>query len=373
MSKQIRFPDRCYVGMITRDTDDLPLAFMTEDGADKAAQKRKTTVDQWVTSAYAQQNKKRIPAHSYDNLPMAGFCLGKSIRRSSNFGSGNVMWRIEDPRGFQLEISSANMATIMDSTVIDRGEILNTCIWGRDGGNNILVPVSSELYQIAQDNAERLQKSASLRDMKVGNKVVFKNGATGVYLGKMFGLSKNYYRNNENNRWMWSEKATHLFYIADNNIMSVASPKISEIISPDIINPKEALKIALLHSAKRMFYCEEKVEFGNIKKSLALEEDLQSYSNKTFTTLMDGETVVFSPHGPNTTVTYVNKDKLDQGIISALSEAPNRLNNHFMSHMSGTAYKTRRIDTSDIEWQSPVYEIYYEMVLSHGEIARLPL
>lgn len=61
-----------------------------------------------------------------DNTPSEGFRIQKSVSRSS---TSNKVWRILDPRGFELEISSANMEDIMHGGVIDRGLIIGKCVW----------------------------------------------------------------------------------------------------------------------------------------------------------------------------------------------------------------------------------------------------
>src|SRR5574343_534640 len=67
-----------------------------------------------------------------DNTPQIGFQFTKSVRRTY-WGGGNVVWRVLDPRGFELEISSANLARIMDCSCIKEGVIEEPCVWGRSG------------------------------------------------------------------------------------------------------------------------------------------------------------------------------------------------------------------------------------------------
>ena len=58
-NKAIKFPEKHYIGFQTRDDDFLPLGFMTPDGTDSAAVKRKQTVDSWA-SGYRNKNKSRM-------------------------------------------------------------------------------------------------------------------------------------------------------------------------------------------------------------------------------------------------------------------------------------------------------------------------
>ena len=42
---------------------------------------------------------------------------------------GNKLWRILDPRGFELEILSGTFEELVMSGVVDRGLIIGPCIW----------------------------------------------------------------------------------------------------------------------------------------------------------------------------------------------------------------------------------------------------
>lgn len=107
----------------------------------------------------------------FDNVPLEGYQLTKEVRRTG-WNGGNVVWRILDPRGFELEISSANLARIIDCSCIKEGVISEPCIWGRSGAANVLLPVSSDIYQKAKVNTERAaSKKISLKDVSIGDHV----------------------------------------------------------------------------------------------------------------------------------------------------------------------------------------------------------
>lgn len=267
-NKQIRFPERCYVTSQGRVEDGMPLGFMTEDGTDAAAIKRKETADRWAGSG-----KSSFPPRSYYNKPMVGFRLTRSIRRDSSWGSGNVKWRIEDPRGFELEISSPNMAQVILNSVIENGEILAECIWARLKGDNVLVPVNSSLYQTTKENSERLGKSVSLKDVKVGNEIVLLNGTKGIYLGKLYRVEvKHDYRQYDAQALSelgWSSKPDLVLDIGT-GILTMKSMKVAEITNPSTLTPSEAEKRA--NSYQSGNYSEKPTEFGKrelVKVNLA--------------------------------------------------------------------------------------------------------
>lgn len=66
-----------------------------------------------------------------DNVPRSGFKIVDTVTR---YSTSNKLWRILDPYGFELEISTANMEEIIMGGLIDKGEIIGQCIW--DFGKN---------------------------------------------------------------------------------------------------------------------------------------------------------------------------------------------------------------------------------------------
>lgn len=261
-NKQIKFPKQHYIGMIGRAHDVLPLGFMTEDGTDKAALKRKATVDSWTTGNVRHGQEKTINiARSYENVPLIGFRLTKSIRRYSSWGSGNVKWRIEDPRGFELEITSPNMARIVDTCVIDQGEILEECIWARLKGDNILVPVSSDLYIAATRNDERMTSKVKPSEVNRGDRVTLQNGDEGIYLGK-FECMTPYYGRDERLlfSYQWKNKPVHAMVMETKNhagelslyvkTFSTFKPSYRVAREGGPLTPEEAQALAAAHSQR---------------------------------------------------------------------------------------------------------------------------
>ncbi len=170
MTLSIKIPDQHYVTFTFRDSDIYPLGFLVPDGDDKQSQARKATADRWANSS-----KVKVPARVFTNKPMVGFEIRKSVRHSF---SKNAMekWRIIDPRGFELEITNSNMTLIIESCMIHNGEIIDSCIWAREGSDNVLVPTSCSEYTASVANTARINKKVSIKDVKIGNTVTYKNG-----------------------------------------------------------------------------------------------------------------------------------------------------------------------------------------------------
>jgi len=193
MSELLKRPDEFYIGFQSQGANDLPLAFLTPYDTTAAFKKRKETVDNWARGYGRYVNGK----YEYDKQPdpinlknelVDGFKIAKSVKRTGGWNSGNVVWRIEDPRGFEWEIPSANLAQIITQTGISAGGVINgRCIIGRLGSNNILIPEGTDLWdQMNADMATREKKvnAKTITGYVRGQNITLKNGTSGWYLGR---------------------------------------------------------------------------------------------------------------------------------------------------------------------------------------------
>lgn len=195
LNNSITIPKQLYVGFRRQGSDDLPLGFATPYDTSKAYEKRKSTVDYWSNRDNSMWNTKTkvydkvtpLEPTIIDNVPLSGFKIAESVRRVY-WGGGNVVWRIVDPHGYELEISSANLAKILDCSSVVNGEIMGECVWGRDKAQNVLLPVSSKPYLDAVNNTSRAGKKVPLKEVTIGDTVVLNDGTTGVYAGAFNGV-----------------------------------------------------------------------------------------------------------------------------------------------------------------------------------------
>jgi len=179
MAKSTKAPTRLYVTAKHEyyDKNDpnavrpAPLGFLNAYEPGKVAfEKKKITQDEWAYKDYgfnsfkleqhgpevwvvgqkygewkANQGRTLVPyaepadpqPQIWDNIPMAGFTVLKSVTR---FSTSNKLWRILDPRGIQFEISTDCLETIIDAAGIRRGgEIDAPCFW-MSNKNLVAVP-----------------------------------------------------------------------------------------------------------------------------------------------------------------------------------------------------------------------------------------
>lgn len=212
-------PDKMYVAIQHRkEGGDLPtrIGFASPYEDNAAFRKRKSTQDEWaygrgtdfiikedggvyhgpdglkdVAEYFMTNSFPRI----LSNTPLTGFEIARSVRRSGWRGSSNVLWRIQDPRGFEIEITSENFASMIDCTTMINGVIQEECVWGREGSVNVLLPTNSDPYKEATKQTTLVNNKVSLKQVKIGDHVTLidkgvKSGnRDGVYMGRMFAVT----------------------------------------------------------------------------------------------------------------------------------------------------------------------------------------
>lgn len=183
MTDLFNIPTEFYVGKQQRD--DLTLAFLTPNGTDKAALGRIATVDKWVNNLYS--GAVALPSEIVKNELLDGYSIEKCVFRNY-WGGGNVVWTIQDPRGFAFEISSGNMAKLLECTTVTNGAIKEKCIIGRSGNQNALLPEGSEPYieSVKFTKMAATPPTIFVKDLLPGNVVKLKNTSVVTYLGKYF-------------------------------------------------------------------------------------------------------------------------------------------------------------------------------------------
>jgi hypothetical protein len=203
---------KLFVGVRDGGAAHVPLGFATPYEENAAGRKRQETVVNWLggtsrivvdpkTGLYEQDDKGRYVYEEFvpdtriiDNEPCPGFKITDDVKRVY-WGGGNVVWRVEDPRGYELEIQSQNlMALIQSCGILEGGEIPGRCVWGRSSGDNILLHETSDEYKAAFKAAETLKapKKLGKKDRRVGGLYTRVDGSLGIYLGIVHVTVMNY-------------------------------------------------------------------------------------------------------------------------------------------------------------------------------------
>jgi hypothetical protein len=267
---KIFIPNELYVTVQYRGSDtnneEGLLGFASPYTKDAAFEKRKLTQDEWAlpgaTITIGNNNTVTVipPAvnnhNSYNrnwtldklvdskchpfimkNDLAEGFEIAKSVRRYGWGGSGNVKWRITDPRGFDLEISSENFAKIIDCSTIENGIIKGRCCWGRQGSANVLLPESSDPYKEALSLTRKTGNLVPLKAVKIGDVVEVLNDIAqsnkAIYLGSYNIIihDTDNYNYNSYIKIANIQRERYLFEDTNNNtIFALSTPKIASVI-----------------------------------------------------------------------------------------------------------------------------------------------
>lgn len=174
------------------DTHKTKLGFATYYEDNAAFRKRQATIDRW---AGASQKSDLV-----DNVPRSGYILSKSVTHGGDWNATTVNWRIVDPLGFELEVSSGNLSRIIQYCTIEKGAILGECVWGWDKANGskiVLLPIDCDLYKSAtQTTARHFASTIPVADVQIGDQVEYKNGQIGTYMGKLKYVTVSYSSSN---------------------------------------------------------------------------------------------------------------------------------------------------------------------------------
>jgi hypothetical protein len=149
----LKYFPQYYVGLrLQSEESHIPLGFLTPYATDKAFEKRKTTVDSWAKTysrLWDYKTKTYVDITPMSPLIIENISAGvfKLCEMKRRYTTNNVVWRIEDPRNFEVEISSDNLAFIIETTgICQSGIIPQNCIWARNKNNNFLVPAGTDLF-----------------------------------------------------------------------------------------------------------------------------------------------------------------------------------------------------------------------------------
>lgn len=188
----IKIFEKLYVGFHRTAGERMPVGRMVNYIDNKTNQRLRDKIDDW--SNYGTGSKVKLNSIIIDNTPMTGFRISRSQINAGWYQTPDYI-RVEDPRGFEVDITIPNMIMLTNNNILDNGEIMHECIWGRDGAINVLLPSNSAPYQEAIKNTDRQTTHVHVKKLKLGDHVVLKNGMKGRYMGKLTAISEVYHTN----------------------------------------------------------------------------------------------------------------------------------------------------------------------------------
>ncbi len=210
------------------------------------------------------------------NNPTEGFVLNRGVggaRYSWGWNARNEYIRVFDPRGWEIEISVANLLFILQECTSTKGKGLEgKFVYSWDGTELVLLPVDCEEYKASTKFSKNQGKKVTKPDMKEGRMYRFKDNDEGIYLGRHVSAPERFDANKRPNM-----KAKHVFRITNPKYehspkyrFEVGFTKLAEILddSPDYADELETfLKSIHCNGVKDIEWVPKKVDLSKLRHS----------------------------------------------------------------------------------------------------------
>lgn len=134
----------------------------------------------------------KIDPSDFTNVPTEGFVLNKGVggtRESYGWDARNEYIRVYDPRGFEFEISVANLLFILQENSCSPGKGLEgQYVYAWDKKELVLLPANSQDFKSCKEFTTLQSQKVKVKELILGATYQTKNQNNLVYLGRF-----NYY------------------------------------------------------------------------------------------------------------------------------------------------------------------------------------
>ena len=266
MNTNIFIPTKINVGFQNRkDTYTGKLAYVIYYD-EKGKLRKETSWQSW--------RDKDIPNEEFDNEPTEGFVLNRragGIEESWGWNPRKTYCRVYDPRGFEFEITIANLLWILENCNSIKGKgIEGEFVYGWDGKELVLVPVESPDYKEIQEKNNIIKNNEFIKakDLIVGATYETLNGEKYVYMGKFdkfeeeynhyYNSSSYYYRSCYKQGWKYP---------------------LDETWMKDRLDPRDDTRCRFINKGKHFFF----IRLGNPNSpySLSREDYIETFKSIT--------------------------------------------------------------------------------------------
>lgn len=141
---------------------------------------------------------KEIPNEEFENEPIEGFVLNRragGVEESWGWNPRKTYCRVYDPRGFEFEITIANLLWILENCNSIKGKGLEgEFVYGWDGKELVLVPIESPDYKEIQEKNKIVHNNEFIKakDLIIGATYETLKGDRYVYMGRFDRFEKKY-------------------------------------------------------------------------------------------------------------------------------------------------------------------------------------
>jgi len=210
MNDKLLIPEKVKIGyQERRDTYTKKLAYVIYYDT-KGVLRKETSWQSW--------RDKKIDFDDYENVPTEGFVLNRGVggqRQSYGWNARNEYIRVYDPRGFEFEISVANLLFILQECTSSKGKGLEgEFVYSWSGKELVLLPVNSQEYKVSTEFTDLQTLKIGAKDLKPGCSYLMKDMSNVTYLGR-FMYYKTGYDSRNSYDLMTSAKKGHVFHTGD--------------------------------------------------------------------------------------------------------------------------------------------------------------
>jgi hypothetical protein len=180
MNTQLYIPDKIKVGYNKReDTYSKKLAYVIYYDQ-KGVLRKETSWKNWI--------QEEMGIDDFDNVPTDGFVLNKGVggtRESYGWNARNEYIRVYDPRGFEFEISVANLLWILQECTSIKGKgLVGEFVYSWEGKELVLLPVDTMEYKNCQSFTKLQSGKITAKDLEPGSIYMDSKQKKLIYLGK---------------------------------------------------------------------------------------------------------------------------------------------------------------------------------------------
>lgn len=273
MNTQLFIPDKIKVGYQERsDTYTKRLAYVIYYDK-KGVLRKETSWRGWIDQGGFEwqgtyPNQKRVQTrdpldtHDFENIPTEGFVLNKGAGghagSSSSWNIRRETIRVFDPRGFEFEISIANLLFILENSNSYKGKGLEgEFVYSWEGKELVLLPTSCQEYQRSKGFTSLQDQKVSAKTLVLGATYETKRQEKITYIGrydwftydydrsyrtKQGKITKSYVFRNETGSFITQSGLTSLARVIDDTCISNYSDIVEELQTKHAFNLSKPLE-----------------------------------------------------------------------------------------------------------------------------------
>lgn len=293
------------------------------------------------------------PQH-FDNLPLEGFVLNRSVggaRNSYSWNPRNEAIRVYDPRGFEFEISVPNLLLILANTDCSRGKGLEgKFVYGWDKNRLVLLPEESVEYRESIRYTDNKTQTVPKKQIHPGLVYETKQLERITYLGELpFFFDSQYYSRIMKGRQ--SGETFHIFYDQNGKFLPYKDLKhLARVVSSDVVadyadlldryrlSPNGSKTVRFEIRNERFVPCDPKTTYSSISfyrefpKRTEGEAFPEGFVSLDFSRSWDFNTSRYSVKFTHVSTTYQFGIDPDRGLFrSSFSLRENTI--HHISHL----------------------------------------